>query len=218
MCTQLKRRDLLKRGALLTGGLALLNGGFLNEVQARPFTEKPFEGPGFIDADFEALETNPPEIRARLLANENPFGPSPKAKSAIQQAIDLSYQYPHANRMLLEKKIIEHEGLKDGQVLLASGSSPLLLATALCFGKGTIVSATPTYEDLLKRAESLGTKVIRVPLTSEKVFNLDAMEKVIDSSTSLVYICNPNNPTATVTDTAKLKAFCERFQRKLPSF
>ena len=52
MSTQLKRRDLLKRGALLTGGLALLNGGFLNKVQARPFAEKPFEGPAFIDADF----------------------------------------------------------------------------------------------------------------------------------------------------------------------
>lgn len=218
MSTQLKRRDLLKRGALLTGGLALLNGGFLNKVHARPFTEKPLNDAAFYGSDLEALETTPPEIKARLLANENPFGPSHKAKSAIQHAIDLSYQYPHANRLLLEQKIMEHEGLQDGQVLLASGSSPLLLASALCYGKGTIVSATPTYEDLLRRAELLGTKVIRVPLTAEKVFDLDAMEKVIDSSTSLVYICNPNNPTATVADTAKLKAFCERVSKKTTIF
>lgn len=112
---------------------------FLNKVHARPFAEKPLNDAAFFGSDLEALKTTPPEIKARLLANENPFGKSPKAKSAIQNAIDLSYQYHHANRLLLEKKIMEHEGLQDEQVLLASGSSPLLLATALCYGKGTIV-------------------------------------------------------------------------------
>jgi histidinol-phosphate aminotransferase len=44
------------------------------------------------------------------------------------------------------------------------------------------------------------------------------MEKKIDSNTSLMYICNPNNPTGTVVDTAKLKAFCERVSKKVPVF
>jgi histidinol-phosphate aminotransferase len=57
-----------------------------------------------------------------------------------------------------------------------------------------------------------------VPLTAEYKLDLDAMEKKIDGNTSLVYICNPNNPTGTVLDTAKLKAFCERVSKKVPVF
>jgi len=218
MSTPLNRRELLKRGALLSGGLALLNGTLLNKVYAKPFVEKPFTAAGFLSSDIEAIETTPPLIKARLLANENPFGPSLKAKKAIAEAIELSYQYPRESRQELEDKITSYEGLKKGQLLLGAGSSPLLLAAALYFGKGTIVSATPTYEDLLRHAEQLGTKVVRVPLTSAQVYDLDAMEKAIDSTTSLVYICNPNNPTATVADTAKLKAFCERVSKKTTVF
>src|SRR4051794_19413048 len=218
MSALLKRRDLLKRGALLTGGLTFLNGSLLNKVNAAPKLEKIFEAKAFIGSDFENFETTPAALKARLLANENPFGPSAKAKKAIAEAIDLSYQYPFRSEKLLEAKILEYEGLREGQLLMAAGSSPLLLAAALCFGKGTIVSANPTYEDLLKHAEQLGTKVVRVPLTADYVFDLDAMEKAIDASTSIVYICNPNNPTATVADTAKLKAFCERVSKKTMVF
>lgn len=217
MSTPFKRRELLKRGALLTGGFALFNGTLVNKAYAKTFVEKPL-AQGFYSSDFEAYETTPPLIKARLLANENPFGPSAKAKKALAEAIETSYQYPFENRKLLEDKILDYEGLKKGQILLAAGSSPLLLASALHFGKGTIVSATPTYEDLLKHAEQLGTKVVRVPLTADHAYDLDAMEKAIDSSTSLVYICNPNNPTATVTDNAKLKAFCERVSKKTTVF
>ena len=218
MSAQLKRRDLLKRGALLTGGFTLLNSTMFNKASAAPHFNKPFSENIFRGSDLEIFETTPVAIKARLLANENPFGPSAKAKKAITEAINMSYQYPFESRKLLEGKILEYEGLKDGQILMAAGSSPLLMAAALCFGKGTIVSGGPTYEDLLTHAEQLGTKVVRVPLTADYVFDLDAMEKAIDATTSLVYICNPNNPTATVADTAKLKAFCERVSKKTTVF
>ena len=218
MHTPLKRRELLKRGALLAGGLSLLNATFIDKVFGKPFNEKAVSGKPFISSDMEALETTPPAIKARLLANENPFGPSAKAKQAISDAIELSYQYPMNSRKALEDKITAFEGVKSEQLLLAAGSSPLLLAAALHYGKGTIVSAVPTYEDLLRHAEELGTKVVRVPLTADHVYDLDAMEKAVDSTTSLVYICNPNNPTATVVDNARLKAFCERVSKKTTVF
>lgn len=212
-----KRRDLLKKGALLTGGLALLPGIFNNLYAARPSSGQ-IHDDHFYNLDETAFETTPPNIAARLSLNENPFGPSPKAKKAMAESLDMSYQYPNDNRKALEQMISDYEGLGKGQVLLGAGSSPLLLAGALHFGKGTIVSASPTYEDLLKHAEQLGTKVIRVPLKADYTYDLDAMEKVIDSTTSLVYICNPNNPTATVIDNSKLKAFCERVSKKTPVF
>lgn len=218
MSNSFKRRDLIKTAAMITGGFAFLGSNLLNKAYGRSATPKVFTGKVFQGSDYEALETTPPEIKARLLANENPFGPSSKAKKAIAEAIELSYQYPRDSRAQLQDQIAAYEGVKPEQLLLGSGSGPLLLAGALAYGKGTIVSATPTYEDLLRRAEQLGTKVVRVPLTADHIYDLDAMEKVIDDTTSLVYICNPNNPTATVQETAKLKSFCERVSKKVTVF
>ena len=158
MHTALKRRDLIRKGALLTGALSLINTGFIGNLFAGTPVRYPLISRGYFNTETDALETTPPEIKARLLANENPFGPSGKAKAAISQALDYCYQYPMESRKLLENKILEHEGIRSEQLLMGAGSSPLLLAAALAFGKGTIVSATPTYEDLLRHAEQLGNK------------------------------------------------------------
>ena len=213
MATTYMRRSFLKKSALLTGGLLSFPAIFKN-LQAAPRGAGTMTGLRLYHPDEAAFETTPPDIVARLLANENPFGPSAKAKKAIVDSLDLAYQYPMKTGKVLEQKITEFEGVGSNQILLGAGSSPLLVAAALYFGKGTIVSAVPTYDAMLGQAERLGTKVIKVPLTPDYKFDLDAMEKVIDSTTSLVYICNPNNPTATVTDNAKLKAFCDRVSTK----
>lgn len=213
MTSTFMRRAFLKKGALLTGGLISLP-GIINKIAAAPAAPHILHGHGFYQPDQLAIETTPPDIKARLLANENPFGPSAKAKKAIAESLDLAYQYPMKTGKQLEQMITEYEGVGKDQILMGAGSSPLLVAASLYAGKGTIVSATPTYDAMLMHAEKMGTKVIKVPLTTDYAFDLDAMEKVIDGSTSLVYICNPNNPTATVTDNAKLKAFCERVSKK----
>jgi histidinol-phosphate aminotransferase len=59
---------------------------------------------------------------------------------------------------------------------------------------------------------------VKVPLTADYKLDLDAMEKAVDSNTKLVCVCNPNNPTGTSLETAKLKAFCERVSKKVPVF
>lgn len=217
MATSFNRRQVLKKSALFMGGLTFFPQVFSSLYARIPSGSFYRKGGSFL-SEHKAMETTPPELAARLLANENPFGPSEKAKKAIADAVDLSYQYPFRIASRLEEKIAGYEGIKKEQLLLSSGSSPLLLAAAMLFSKGTIVSATPSYEDLLESAEDQGGKVIRVPLTPDYIVDLDAMEKVIDSNTSLVYICNPNNPTATVLETAKLKAFCERVSKKTTVF
>jgi len=161
-----------------------------------------------------------PVMKARLSANENPFGPSPAAKKAIQDSLELSYQYPFMRMRELTGKIAEYEGIKQDQIFMDAGSSPILLAAAMFYGKGgaEIISGDPSYNDLPSDAEKHGATWIKVPLTADYKLDLDAMEAKISSKTGLVYICNPNNPTATILDTAKLKAFCERVSKKVPVF
>ena len=218
MAASMNRRKWLKASALLTG-IPLVSGplGSLAAATA-PNTSGPVFSESLSDAAY--FETAPPEIKARLSANENPFGPSEKAKKAIAEALATSYQYPFMYTRQLEDKITQFEGLQKGMVMTAAGSSPLLLAAALFYSKGggTIITGDPSYDDLPSHAKAVGAKLVKVPLTADFRLDLEAMEKAIDASTTLIYICNPNNPTGTVLDTDKLKSFCERVSKKVPVF
>jgi histidinol-phosphate aminotransferase len=218
MANSINRRNWIKSSALMAGGVVFLS-GTMNKLAAMPGFRKSAPAAKLV-TDQLALLDAPPVLKARLLANENPFGPSPAAKKAIQDAIDLGYQYPMQQTATLYGKIADYEGLSNDHILMDAGSSPLLLAAALYYSKGgkSIITGDPSYEDLPSRAEKFEGKWIKVPLTSEYKLDLDAMEAKIDGNTGLVYICNPNNPTGTVLDTAKLKAFCERVSKKVPVF
>ncbi|MVT44702.1 aminotransferase class I/II-fold pyridoxal phosphate-dependent enzyme [Chitinophaga oryziterrae] len=162
----------------------------------------------------------PTDLKARLFANENPFGPSAKAKQAMIDSLSTSYQYQLNQVQDLEAKICAYEGIDSKMLVTGAGSSPLLLGTALalCSKGGNVITADPTYEDLPTRCENVGAKWIKVPLTKDYKHDLDAMEKAINADTKLVYICNPNNPTGTIVDTDKLKSFCERVSKKVTVF
>ena len=221
MGNSISRRTLLKRGALLAGGLPFA-GSLLDKVQASPIIPppvSPFSMPEMWREREIALNA-PLVLKARLFANENPFGPSDKAKKAIEEALPTAYQYPMRSMGELTEKIANFEKVPQENLLLASGSSPLLMAAALYYGKpgSNIITGDPSYADLPSKAEKMGVKINRVPLTSEFKLDLDAMEKAIDASTTLVYVCNPNNPTATVLEKDKLKAFCERVSKKVTIF
>ncbi|QCR24208.1 histidinol-phosphate transaminase [Pontibacter sp. SGAir0037] len=212
----MNRRKWLKSSAFLAGGLTVLPAGLAS------LTAKAAPVPGIREfiTDESVLLAAPPEIKARLSANENPFGPSEKAKKAIMDSLSTSYQYAFVAGRELTQKIAAYEGVKPEQVLIDAGSSPLLHAAAMHFSKkgGSIITGDPSYADLPETAGEFGANIVKVPLTADYKLDLDAMEKKIDSSTALVYLCNPNNPTGTVVDTAKLKAFCERVSKKVPVF
>jgi histidinol-phosphate aminotransferase len=216
MATSMNRRAWLKTSSLLTGGLTFLSGTLTGIVASASAGVRSTRV--MTDAEFEDTVRTP--LKARLFANENPFGPSEKAKKAIIESLSNCYQYPISSVEELTNKITSFEGLEKNMVMLGAGSTPLLYAAALYFSKngGSIISGDPSYEDLPSHAEELKGKWVKVPLTADYKLDLDAMERAVDSSTKLVYICNPNNPTATVLDTAKLKDFCERVSKKATVF
>jgi histidinol-phosphate aminotransferase len=222
MQTNINRRQWLRNSALLTGGLSILPGIF-NSLSANAYVPQgtsPYSDTLSEKEIVEQFNAERPALKARLFANENPWGPSPAAKKAIADALATCYQYAFVEERNLSKKIADVEGVKEEQILMAAGSSPLLQAAAIHFSKngGSIVTSGPTYDDLLRKSKAFGATIVEVPLTAEYKYDLDAMEAKIDSKTSLVYIVNPNNPTGTVLDAAKLKAFCTRVSAKVPVF
>lgn len=151
-----------------------------------------------------------------LGSNENPYGISPRAKEAMMEMMKEANRYYFSVPSLLPiaKDIGEHFGLKENQILLSPGSGEALHLLARHFSYGKIIAATPTFNTLPNSAKRLGAKVIEIPLTDAKVHDLPAMLRSIDKDTSLVYVCNPANPTGTIVSPQLLKDFCIEASRK----
>ena len=151
-----------------------------------------------------------------LGSNENPYGISAKAKQAILDMMGETNRYPFnvASLQSAKKTLGDYYKVSEDQVLITAGSGEGLAMLARHFNKGNIVTADITFGVLPNTAKKVGTKVIEIPLTKEKVHDLPAMMKAINSETQLVYICNPANPTATIVDANALKNFCEETSKK----
>jgi histidinol-phosphate aminotransferase len=144
----------------------------------------------------------------RLSANENPYGPSPKALNAMTDSFTLACRYPDEHNNILIDKLAKLNGISREQILLGDGSSEILKLCAETFtGKerGRLVAADPTFEAILEQASTNGSEVVKVPLTSTFTHDLSKMVGV--GKGGLIYVCNPNNPTASITPKNELRDF-----------
>ncbi|MGY6522994.1 MAG: pyridoxal phosphate-dependent aminotransferase [Mongoliitalea sp.] len=211
----LSRRAWLRTSAFGLGGISALSSLPLNATTSQEaihhkslVMELPFT---------ENLQV---PIRARLSANENPFGPSPKAQQAIMESIGQGNRYGHADAQYLISLIAEKEGVKPANIMLGPGSTDLLekTAIALCRHGGNVISADPSYLSLVNTAKAVGANWKAVPLTADQSHDLTGIAQAIDSNTKLVYICNPNNPMGSITDFEAVKSFCKMNASKSPIF
>ncbi|MBC7366861.1 MAG: histidinol-phosphate aminotransferase family protein [Undibacterium sp.] len=156
----------------------------------------------------------------RISGNENPFGPSQAAQAAMLQAMEKSCRYPFKESQELIALIAAKEGCSKDNVVLGVGSGEILDIVGFHFGlqKGEIVAAEPGYTQLMRAAEAQGGKSVWVPLNKKLEHDLPAMAAKMTDKTSMVYVCNPNNPTGTVVNAAELKAFAIEASKKMPVF
>ncbi len=151
-----------------------------------------------------------------LGSNENPYGISGKARQAIMDMMGQTnrYQFNISSLDSFRKTLGAYYGVNEDQVLVTPGSGQGLNLFARHFSSGNIVAPDITFGVLPGTAKKIGTKVIEVPLTSDKLHDLPGLMKAINSETSLVYICNPSNPTGTILKYEDLKNFCESVPKK----
>jgi histidinol-phosphate aminotransferase len=151
----------------------------------------------------------------KLDANENPLGPSPAARQAIQEAIADGNRYPIAEPEELIDALAGLHKCDRQRILLGCGSTELLRAcmAALLMGGGRLVTADPAYEDPFDYSRPFGTRVTRVPVDADGAHDLAAMEREAREA-SVVYVCNPSNPTGTIVDGKTLADFVRRVGRR----
>jgi histidinol-phosphate aminotransferase len=145
----------------------------------------------------------------RLGANENAYGPSSRVREAIRDAMAESNRYPDSARREFVKMVANKHRVSPEQVLTGCGSVEILQLAGYAFTspQRKLVMASPTFERIGELAKNLSAQVVRVPLTKDFSHDLSGMLAKIGDDTGLVYICNPNNPTASLTPRRELDSF-----------
>ncbi len=187
----LSRRSFGRMAALVTAGAAL-----------------PFYGEANL-AMAQLSKTGPiPADAVKINANENPLGPCPEAIEAISKVIAKGGRYEYGLTDDFAKTLADLEGLDPEYVLPFPGSSdPLHRAVlAFCSKEKPFVMSDPGYEAGGRAAQFIGAKIVKVPLTPTHSHDVKAMVKAAaERKAGLIYICNPNNPTGTITPRADIE-------------
>jgi len=133
----------------------------------------------------------------KLASNECPESPFPEVVDAIAGVARGVNRYPDSSTYELSRAIATHQGLRPDEVWVGSGSSEVLRCAALTVGgPGTsAVFARPSFVMYRITTRVAGAEPIAVPLTAHYGHDLDAMLAAIREDTTIVYVCNPNNPT-----------------------
>lgn len=216
MKIRLNRRQWLRTSALATGAVALGSRSALaanNLINDKSVSFQKFW-------EWETNMAKIPPLKARLLANENPYGPGRMTQKTIMDSVVKGNRYGHEDAAILTQMLADKEGVTTDHIMLAPGSSDLLEKVAISqfIEEGKIISADPAYMSLIKTAKAMQAEWKAIPLTDTYAHDLQAMEQEIDDKTNLIYICNPNNPTGTITPGKDLWEFCSRASEKVPVF
>ncbi len=208
MSNLLNRRQWFKSAVATTSALTLTP-ALIQQLMAAPMSKA--------EAGFNFGGSS---SKVRLNANENPYGPSERARQAVLQILDEGNRYPFAAIDNVKEILAKKEGVSIEHIHIGAGSGSLLCQTGLAFGieGGSIMSGFPTFPVLMSYATVFKCEWDKINLNDKLEYDYDTMAGSIKPDTRMVVICNPNNPTGTLVDPARVKAFCEEVSKKVTVF
>lgn len=149
-----------------------------------------------------------------LNRNENPYGAFASVHKAMVDCCDRANRYAFpADVNALAERIARLHAVEKNWVIVGMGSTELLRMAADAFtGPGKrLITADPTFEAIGQYGKRRGAEVIALPLTRTYAHDLEAMLRAAQKAPEgLIYICNPNNPTGSITPAAGLAEFAKR--------
>lgn len=156
-------------------------------------------------AQFSKVD-NVPADAVMINANENPLGPCKEALEAVHRIAANGGRYMYGETDKVQKLLADQEGVKPDYVRIYPGSSGPLHQAVLAFTspERALVVADPSYEAGERAARFIGSKVVRVPLTKDYSHDVKTMVDAAPDA-GLFYICNPNNPTGTLTSKSDIE-------------
>jgi len=141
-----------------------------------------------------------PKDAVLINANENPLGPCEAARSAIASVASKGGRYDILEMMNLVDVFAKQNNIDPDFVAVYAGSSEPLHYSVLSYTgpSRSFVAGNPTYEAGGRAAEIAKAKILQTPLTSTYAHDVKALAAA-DSNAGVIYLCNPNNPTGTIT-------------------
>lgn len=151
-----------------------------------------------------------PKDAILINANENPLGPCAAAREAVIAVTPQGGRYLGEATDELTKQFARSVGVTDEQVAIYAGSTPALKFTvaALCSPRTSYVTADPGFEGPMFAAQGVGARVVKVPLTKTYAHDVKGMLAAAPDA-GVFYICQPNNPTGTLTSLSDIEYLVE---------
>lgn len=152
----------------------------------------------------------------KLASNENPLGPSPKAIRAVRQVVNDLHRYPESGCPELRETVAKKIGLKDENIVVGNGSNEIIELIAEAFispGDEVIISEQTfiVYPIVIRLMDGVEVTVKLKNYT----YDLPSMLEKITSKTKMVFVCNPNNPTGTIVDSAQVEEFLSNLPKHI---
>ncbi|MGL4854085.1 MAG: histidinol-phosphate transaminase [Lentisphaeria bacterium] len=153
-----------------------------------------------------------PNSIVKLASNESALGASRLAKRAMKAAIDEMFLYPDGGSYDIRTKLADFYDVNPSEIIIGNGSNEILEFIGHCFlapNKKIVVSE---YSFIVYRliAKMFDAQVTQVPTINNFGHDLQAMLNAIDQDTSVVVICNPNNPTGTMVSDKEMVKFMKQ--------
>ena len=150
----------------------------------------------------------------RLSANENPYGTSPKVREAVLDYVvnNDANLYPDGNASALRAKLANYWNVEENQLVIGVGLDEVISMVNKTFINtgDSIVISVPAFSEYGLNGLVEGAVIREVPcIEATGQYDFGAMRRAIDSTTRLVWICNPNNPTGTYESVEDIRKFID---------
>ena len=146
----------------------------------------------------------------KLAFNENPLKSSPKAIEAMRSELERAYMYPDGGSRDLRIALAAKYGLEASQIVVGNGGDHVIsLITEAFVNEGDeVIVADPSFVTYKFATVIIGGRLISVPVKKDTLtLDLEAMAAAITERTKIIFLCNPNNPTATIVRRPEVDAF-----------
>lgn len=181
---------------------SLVNSGVLSQpmyVPGKPIAEVALE----YNLDIARID--------KLASNENPFGPSPLAIQAIQEASNDVHLYPEGACTDIKRSLAHLHDLEADNFIFGNGSNEIIELLGHTFLKPGVNVVVGSHSFIVYRlvAQLFGAETVEVPM-KEFTHDLEAMLSAIDENTRMVFVASPNNPTGMANTEAELIQFIDQ--------
>ncbi len=157
--------------------------------------------------------------RIRLNSNENPLGLPQSARRALIDGLSDANRYPFESQQRLHRSLARGLSIAPESLFIGNGSAEVIYLFLQAFHEtgGSVLTARPTFEVLAYFAETRGLQVRRLDLASDFSHPISRMEEIVSKSDrpTLAYVCNPNNPTGSLTSCQEVQAWLKRAPESL---